>query len=251
MLNEERKTIILNEVNEKGSANTVDLMELLDASESTIRRTLNEMDEQGLLKKVHGGAISKQKVLTKDDSIEEREVRNIEEKAEIARFAASLIKDDDVVYLDAGTTTFLMISYLRNSKATFFTNGIRHAKLLSENGHIVYLPGGILKDKTEAIVGNATCEYLKSVNFTMGFFGTNGVSIDEGYTTPDITESYVKHIALNHSKEKYILADSSKFNKICTSTFGNIDDGLIVANSKCPDKYKELDNIILVDKISY
>lgn len=251
MLNEERKAIILNEINEKGSANTIDLMKLLDTSESTIRRTLNEMNKEGLLKKVHGGAISNEKVLTQDDSMAEREVRNIEEKAEIARFAASLVKDNDVIYLDAGTTTFLMIPYLKNSKATFFTNSLVNAKMLSEHGHTVYIPGGILKAKTEAIVGNETCEFIKNLNFTMGFFGTNGISKDEGFTTPDLAESAVKKIAIKHSREKYILADSSKYNLICTSTFGNIDDAMIISNSKCPISYQDLDNIVLVDKITY
>ena len=160
MLNEERKRIILDITNERKSITIIELMEILDASESTVRRDLSDMDKKGLLKKVHGGAISlNNDIQTEDESVEQRSDLNASSKREIAKYAASLIKDNDVVYLDAGTTTALMIPYLKSSKATFITNCVTHARQLSQDGHQVYLPGRLLKSKTEAIVGSETYKY--------------------------------------------------------------------------------------------
>ena len=250
MLNEERKRVILNITNEKKSVSVTELMELLDASESTVRRDLNQMDKLGLIKKVHGGALT----LDNDIETEEKEVSekinlNTDAKREIAKYAACLVKDNDVVYLDAGTTTGMMIPYLKNTKATYITNCVTHAKNLSKDGHVVYVTGGTLKSKTEALVGSDTYHYLEKLNFTIGFFGTNGISVEEGLTTPDPQEGQIKEIAYKKCKEKYVLADPSKFNKICTISFASIEKGFIVSNSNIPETYKKLHNTILVDLI--
>lgn len=249
MLNEERKRIILDITNERKSITIIELMKILNASESTVRRDLSDMDKKGLLKKVHGGAISlNNDILTEDESVEQRSDLNSSSKREIAKYAASLIKDNDVVYLDAGTTTALMIPYLKSSKATFITNCVTHARQLSQDGHQVYLPGGLLKSKTEAIVGSEAYKYLEKMNFTMGFFGTNGIN-NNGHTTPDPQEAQIKEVAFNNCFEKYILADPSKFDKVCTTRFAKIDQGFIITDSSIPDKYKKLHNSIIVDMI--
>lgn len=252
MLNEERKRIILDITNKRKSVSVNELMEELKASESTVRRDLIQMDKQGLLKKVHGGALSlDEKIETQDKAVSERKDLNADAKKEIARYCASLVKDDDVVYLDAGTTTGMMLPYLKNSKATFFTNCVSHALALSNQGHVVYMPGGTLKSKTEALIGSNCLEYIQKMNFTIGFFGTNGVALNEGFSTPDLSEAQIKEIAYKKSREKYILADPSKFNKICTVSFGSVDKGFIVTNSNIDEKYKKLHNTILVDLIKY
>lgn len=247
MLTEERKRRILEILEMKDHISVSELMEILNVSESTIRRDLSDMDSKGLLKKVHGGALSlNQKIVTMDPSITEREDQNIDQKHEIAAFSASLIKENDVVFLDAGTTTEMMIPYLKNTHATFITNAVTHARLLSKQGHCVYVTGGMMKSNTEALVGSDTVEYLANMNFTVGFFGTNGISLDEGFTTPDVQEASVKRIAFAHAKERYILADTTKFNQICTSTFGKYEDAIIITHSSIPNKYKT-HNCILVD----
>lgn len=252
MLNEERKRIILDITNQRKSVSVNELMEELKASESTVRRALIQMDKQGLLKKVHGGALSLDgDIETQDKAVSEHLDLNADAKREIARYGASLIKDNDVVYLDAGTTTGMMIPFLKNSKATFFTNCVTHARNLSYDGHVVNMPGGTLKSKTEALIGSNCFEYIQKMNFTIGFFGTNGVTLDEGFSTPDLGEAQIKEIAYKKCREKYILADESKFNKISTVSFGSIDNGLIITNSNIDEKYRQLHNTILVDLIEY
>ena len=140
MLAEERFSRILSIIEAEGSATIQELMTALDASESTVRRDLITMDENGLLTKVHGGAIARRpSVSTHDEDVRNRKTMNAEQKNAIAKYAASLIRPDDFVYLDAGTSTEAMIPFIKETQAVFVTNAISHAKLLAEKGCRVYL----------------------------------------------------------------------------------------------------------------
>ena len=152
-------------------------------------------------------------------------------------------------YIDAGTTTGEMLQYLRTVRATYITNCVSHAQVLANFGHQVYVTGGVLKTRTDALVGSDTYKYIENMNFTIGFFGSNGVSIDEGFTTPDPQEGEIKRIAYRHCNEKYILADASKFNVISTYSFARIDQGFIITDSSAPKKYKDLHNSIIADLV--
>ena len=102
MLTEERKKQILKLVDQNGGVSVQELMTLLNASESTIRRDLNDLNKKELLIKVHGGAVSASGNITADSSVSERADLNRDKKKQIAMYAASLITDEDLVYLDAG-----------------------------------------------------------------------------------------------------------------------------------------------------
>ena len=135
MLAEERFSRILSIIEAEGSATIQELMTALDASESTVRRDLITMDENGLLTKVHGGAIAKRpSVSTHDEDVRNRKTMNAEQKNAIAKYAASLIRPDDFVYLDAGTSTEAMIPFIKETQAVFVTNAITHAKKLAQKG---------------------------------------------------------------------------------------------------------------------
>ena len=193
MLAEERFSRILNIIDSMGSATVQQLMDELDASESTIRRDLVAMDKKGYLTKVHGGAISNNSnIHTQDENFTSRQMVNHDEKEAIAKYAASLIKNHDFVYIDAGTTTELMINYIEAQDAVFVTNSLTNAKKLSEKGYTVYILGGEFKSITEAIVGDEAVFALDKYNFTKGFWGANGINVKNGFTTPEIKEAMVK-----------------------------------------------------------
>jgi len=182
MLTEERFAKILSILEHMGSVTVQQLMTELDASESTVRRDLNTLDANGQLVKVHGGAILKNTVYsTIDDEVVYRKEQNREAKDKIARYAAGLITAEDFVYIDAGTTTERMIDYIANRQAVFVTNAIGHAKKLAEHGCKVYILGGEFKAVTEAIVGEEAVFTLDKYNFTKGFWGANGVSLQRGF----------------------------------------------------------------------
>ena len=193
MLAEERFSRILNIIDSMGSATVQQLMDELDASESTVRRDLVAMDKKGYLTKVHGGAISNNSnIHTQDENFTSRQMVNHDEKEAIAKYAASLIKNHDFVYIDAGTTTELMINYIEAQDAVFVTNSLTNAKKLSERGYTVYILGGEFKSITEAIVGDEAVFALDKYNFTKGFWGANGINVKNGFTTPEIKEAMVK-----------------------------------------------------------
>ncbi|WP_392486562.1 DeoR/GlpR family DNA-binding transcription regulator [Haloimpatiens sp. FM7315] len=236
MLSEERLLMILNFLEKKRTVTVSQLVEELKTSESTIRRDLNYLDKINKLKKVHGGAMALNiKYETKDDKVEIRKSLHVDEKIKIAKFAAKLIEENDFVYIDAGTTTSLMIDYITETKAKYITNGIEHAKKLIKKNCQVYILGGELKFDTEAIVGVEAINSLNKYNFTKGFFGTNGIDKEAGVTTPDIREALVKRDAVLKSKKPYVLCDQSKFNNISSVTFSKIEKVSLIT-TKLEDK---------------
>ncbi|WP_244832940.1 DeoR/GlpR family DNA-binding transcription regulator [Clostridium sp. BJN0001] len=231
MFTEERYNIILQELDTKGIVSVTELVKLLDVSESTIRRDLNSLDDNGMIKKIHGGAISIGDNTSKHDyKVNVRKTLNMEEKQKIAKHAGSLIENDDIIYLDAGTTTELIIDYIENDRILVVTNGIDNAKKLLEKGIKTFILGGEVKEVTEAIVGSSAVEDLKKYNFSKGFFGTNGVSNKSGYTTPDASEAMVKREAIKRCTESYILADESKLDEVSFITFANISDSILITS---------------------
>ena len=118
MLSQERYKLILEKLEKESVVYLNDLVKYLNTSESTIRRDLTALDKLGMLRKVHGGAtsINDINITTIDDKVENRQGLNINEKILIAEFAASLIKNNDFVYIDAGTTTELMIDFIKTQR---------------------------------------------------------------------------------------------------------------------------------------
>lgn len=247
MLAEERLARITKLVNEQGSANVQELIKQLDASESTIRRDLNTLDSMGEIIKVHGGAMSvNTSFKLHDDEISQRRIANMKEKQKIAKYAAALIKKDDFVYIDAGTTTELILDYITENGAIYVTNAVSHACRLAHMGFEVYLTGGRLKGTTEAMVGADTFEALSKYNFTMGFWGANGIHKKTGFTTPDREEAGIKQISFQNCKMRYIVADSSKFDSISPVKFGDFDEAVIITE-KIAKGYEAYKNILLAE----
>jgi DeoR family fructose operon transcriptional repressor len=231
MFTEERHNIILQELKINGIVSVSYLVNILNASESTIRRDLNALDNAGKLIKVQGGAVTiDEDSFTHDYNVNIRQSLNLQEKKLIAKYATSLIKDGDIIYLDAGTTTELIIGYITIKNIIVVTNGIVHAKRLLEKNIKTHILGGEIKAITQAVIGSYAIENLKKYNFTKGFFGTNGINNVNGYTTPDMSEGLVKAEAVKRCKDSYVLADESKLEKISFVTFANIKDASLITN---------------------
>ena len=162
-----------------------------------------------------------------------------EEKTEIARYAATLIHDDDFIYIDAGTTTSRFIDFIENRNATYVTNGIIHGQKLIQKRLNAYIIGGRIRPLTEAVIGTSAIKSLSDLNFTKAFMGTNGIDLNAGFTTPDIDEARIKETAIQNSYMTFVLADHTKFRKVCAATFAPLKIGCIITDV-CPDnKYSE------------
>ena len=249
MLAEERFSEILKLVNEHKTITVQELTELLDMSESTIRRDLTTLHKKGKLIKVHGGATAVNMAqYTRDESVAVRQDLNIDEKVQIGKYASSLIEKDDFVYIDAGTTTDFLIDFLTEQDAVYVTNGIMHAKKLTQKGCIVYLIGGELKEATLALVGEEAMKTLERYHFTKGFFGTNGIHIESGCTTPDIREAAIKEMEILRSAKVYFLADSTKFGQVAPVTFSELDAVDIITTKLKDATFNKYKNIVEVAK---
>ncbi len=248
MLTEERHAIILQYINDHKAATVTELTQLLDTSESTIRRDLTTLDNSKQLRKVHGGATALESngIVTTEQDVRFKATQFGDEKRAIGKVAAGLIHCDDFVYIDAGTTTEALVDAI-TEKAVYFTNGLIHAQKLMRKGYEVHVPSGCLRSGTEAIVGLETLESLKKYHFTCGFFGTNGIDPNAGFTTPDIGEAQVKREAFSRSQKVFVLSDASKFNQVAPVTFGDLERATIITDHLEDLRYREKTSIMEVE----
>lgn len=248
MLTEERHAIILDILAQQKSATLSELGKALNASESTVRRDLTALSESGLLTKVRGGAMAAGESFSHiEHNVEEKIGLFVEEKTAIARYAASLIEDGDMIFLDAGTTTGKMIDFIPSKSVTFVTNAFINAKRLAQRGFKVLLTAGEIKASTEAIVGAEAVESVMRYNFTRCFMGVNGISLRGGLSTPDTGEAVVKAAAMSRSRESFILGDHSKFGKISAARFAELKGGIIITDGTADEKYRAAASIKEVD----
>ena len=199
MIPNERQEQILKILEEKKTISSADLLKMMETSESTLRRDLILLEEQGKCERVHGGvSLTKNADVqrTGDRTLSLRRKEHSEEKQLIGKAAAKMIQEGDLVYLDAGTTTEALLEEISGSEIYFVTNSVNHALLASEKGFGVTLVGGTFKNLTNAIVGEEAVDFLDKYFFDKGFFGTNAITASGALQTPDIREAAVKNKAI-------------------------------------------------------
>ena len=218
---------------EKKYASVDELMEKFQLSRSTVRRTLIAMEEKNLLKRVRGGA---EIVDNEEESLptDFREIFNEkkEEKIKIAQKAAELIKDNDVIFIDSGSTCCYMIDNIKAKNITVVTNGILHIQKLMAMGINTYILGGYAKPEKNLIIGEDIVKKISSMNFDKAFLGTMGIDSRSGFTTMMLEDGEVKKAVIKSSDLCYILADTSKFNVRKFYTYGDFSQATIITNSK-------------------
>ncbi|OIU72792.1 DeoR/GlpR family DNA-binding transcription regulator [Rossellomorea aquimaris] len=229
MLTEERHRIILDLLKDKETIKIQDIAELTEASESTIRRDLTQLEQGKYLKRVHGGAARLQGKL-KELTVSEKTSKSFHEKSMIGRFAAGLVEEGDCIFLDAGTTTLGIIEFLPEIDIVIVTNGLTHVDALLQKGFKTYLIGGSVKPTTKAVIGSGAIESLQKYRFDKAFLGTNGVHPQYGFTTPDPEEAQVKKTSIELSREAFILADDSKFGEIAFSKIADLNEAVVITN---------------------
>lgn len=236
MLTEERQQKILQQLDQENIVKLHDLIAGLGASESTIRRDLQELENQNLLERIHGGAKKIQQLGFEADMATKSQ-ENIEAKQAIAKYAASLVHKDEVIYLDAGSTTLEMINYLSSEqKLIVVTNSVKHAAALIDRQIETIILGGTIKLSTNATHGYNSIQLLEQFRFNKVFMGMNGIDLKGGYTTPDPEEAVLKRMAIQQSEEAFILADHSKFNVITFTRVASLEDAAVITDY-CPNDH--------------
>ncbi|MBF1045066.1 MAG: DeoR/GlpR transcriptional regulator [Peptostreptococcus sp.] len=232
MLTEERQAYILDRINKFNTVKLKDLVIELGASESTIRRDFDDLEDKGLIKRVHGGAVSIDGAFTFDNTIIERSERALSEKIAIGRCCGDLVKDGDFIYIDAGTTCYEIIPFLRGKDIVVVTNGIHNIDRLLDNNIKTYILGGYVKPMTKALIGEEAILEMGKYRFTKAFIGANGISANSSITTPDISEANIKAEAIRRSKDVYVVIDSSKFGKVSFAKICDLDEVSIITDAK-------------------
>ena len=252
MLTQQRHEIILKLLKEKGSITVTEVRDLLDTSESTVRRDITALDKEGKLEKVFGGAVEAgQKVTAHEYTVAQKNELNCDAKRKIAEYAASLIEPDDFVFLDAGTTTAHMIDFIRATSAVFVTNAVDHARRLASRGFKDELKMSCAGDMwmdcmAKGVNKGRAIRTIQEYHFTKGFFGTNGVTRRSGCTTPDVNEAVIKKTAMEQCRQCYVLCDASKFNSISSVTFADFEKPIFITDRKVPG-YEKSKHIIVCE----
>ncbi|WP_127836909.1 DeoR/GlpR family DNA-binding transcription regulator [Clostridium prolinivorans] len=236
MFVEERQQKIAELLEQKRSIKVNELSAIFNVSESTIRRDLQDMEEKGLLKRTHGGAVGIKKT-NFEPTFKEKEDEKHTEKSFIAKIAASLIEDGDTIILDSGTTTLEIAKCIEAKNITVITNSIDIASELSNKDDIeLVVTGGNLRKITRAMVGHITENVLRNFRVDKAFIGANGISVEEGITTPNFIEAQTKKAMMNVANKVYIVSDSSKFNQVSFSVISPIRAVTAIITSKDLDE---------------
>lgn len=249
MLTPERHQLILSMLKDKDTVRLHEFVEATGASESTIRRDLSDLEEQSLLKRVHGGASSLQNKI-EEPTMQEKSVKYEQEKTAIAKYAASLVNERDSIFIDAGSTTSRMVPFLAYDNIVVVTNSPDIAIQLIKQKIRTFLIGGELKAATWSVVGRDAIKSIGQYRFDKCFIGTNGIDPTHGLTTPDPDEAYVKQMALQFSDRRYVLSDSHKFNRVTFAKIGDLVDVVIVTDDGLSEEdqhvYSKLSNVKVV-----
>ena len=214
MLNEERKRAIVDLVNRDGRALVADLSRQFETSQVTIRKDLEQLHEQGLIHRSHGGAIPTHEGALEDPALSEKEQLHRKEKLNIASASARFVKEGQVVILDSGTTTTAIARMLRNFRnLTIITNAVNIAAELSNTTLDVILTGGTLRKNSFSLVGPIAEDTLRHLNADLLFLGVDGFDVQYGLSTPNLLESKVNRVMLEISQQRIAVCDSSKFGR--------------------------------------
>jgi DeoR/GlpR family transcriptional regulator of sugar metabolism len=209
VLTDERRSLILDRIRNHGRVLAADLTAELGVSVDTIRRDLRELDDAGLLRRVHGGALPRHGDAS---PFAARARRAPEAKASIARRAAECVRDDQIIVLDGGTTTLEVARALRDDlRAHVITTSPPIALALADHpGLEVTVVGGTLRPKALVTVGAAAIEALRVVRADVVFLGVCGLHPEIGVTTEDLEERHVKAAMIEGAAEVVALADHDK-----------------------------------------
>lgn len=232
----ERRRQILVGARREGRVAVNDLAEQLQVAPETVRRDLADLERQGLVQRVHGGALPVDRIGF-EGTVVSRSGRNQVAKRKIATRAASELRDAEVVFIDEGSTAVLLAGALDPDRdLTVVTGSIPVVTALNAHPRVsVILLGGPIRSTSLAAAGEWPARMLAELVIDVAFLGTNGLSLQRGLTCPDLAVSSVKRAAVASSLRRVLLADASKFGRDSFSVFARTTDlGLVVTEASAP-----------------
>ena len=209
MLND-RQVNILKLLEENNQTSVNELSARLGVSSATIRQDLSFLESEGLIKRVHGGA-----VLEDAEDLSNRLGVNYDKKLRIARMAARLVNDGETILIESGSTNALLARELVKKKnITLITTNVYIARQLrkSKQSDIIIL-GGLYQPGSESLVGKITRASLDQINFDKAFIGIDGYTAEAGFTLRDLFRAEISSYIIKKASDAIIISDSTKFGK--------------------------------------
>ena len=249
-----RKKIILELLNYNDFISVHEIINRCNVSEVTVRRDLADLEDKGLLIRTHGGAVKSVAagyLFTYDNKISRRK----ENKEDICRTASTFIKNNDIIFIDCGSTlSFLAKFVTKFDSLTIITNSLPIVSELINFPNIkLILIGGEVISERKAIYGVFAVNNISQYHADKAFIGADGVSLSGGLTSYDENEAYISSKMLEKSDEVYLLCDSSKIEKNSFVKFASLSSVDYIVTDKNSDnkhlqKYKK-NNINIINGI--
>lgn len=225
MYAEERRQAIAEQARRDGRVDVSALAGRFDVTTETIRRDLTDLEDRGVIRRVHGGAIPAERFRA-EPGLAEKASRLADEKRRIAKQAVALVPEGGTILLDAGTTTLALARALPTEiELTAVTNDLGIAQELTARPNLnVLMLGGRVRRRVLSTVDDWALRILRDVAVDVAFIATNGVSVDRGLSTPDVAEAAVKRAMIATGTQVVLLADHTKVSDEHFARFGDISD---------------------------
>jgi DeoR/GlpR family transcriptional regulator of sugar metabolism len=247
LLAEQRRALILDEVRRRGGVRVNELTRRLNVSDMTVRRDLDALARQGVVEKVHGGAVPVVEASSHEPGFEAKSGLELGAKEAIARAAAALVPPGSAIALAGGTTAFALAHHLLDvPDLTVVTNSVRVADVFQSGqrrpgaGHgdasaTVVITGGV-RTPSETLVGPVADRAIQSLHFDLLFLGVHGISVEAGLSTPNLAEAETNRQFVRSARRVVVIADHTKWGTVGLSSFASLEDvGTLVTDAGIPE----------------
>ncbi|GHH09403.1 DeoR/GlpR family DNA-binding transcription regulator [Streptomyces lanatus] len=232
LLAEQRRALILDEVRRRGGVRVNELTRKLGVSDMTVRRDLDALARQGVLEKVHGGAVPVVEASTHEPGFEAKSGLELTAKEDIARAASELVAPGSAIALSGGTTTYALAHQLVDvPDLTVVTNSVRvadvfHAALRTtgprQGAATVVLTGGV-RTPSDSLVGPVADQAIAALHFDVLFLGVHGISVEAGLSTPNLAEAETNRRLVQSARRVVVVADHTKWGVVGLSSFAALE----------------------------
>lgn len=251
LLAEQRRALILDEVRRRGGVRVNELTRKLGVSDMTVRRDLDALARQGMLEKVHGGAVPVVEASTHEPGFEAKSGLELTAKEDIARAAAQLVAPGSAIALSGGTTTYALAHHLVDvPDLTVVTNSVRVADVFHtaqrtsgqrQGSATVVLTGGV-RTPSDSLVGPVADQAIAALHFDVLFLGVHGISAEAGLSTPNLAEAETNRRLVQSARRVVVVADHTKWGVVGLSSFATLDriDTLVADAGLPPEARAEI-----------
>lgn len=242
-----RRSRILEMMHSKDIVYFEEIAEHVGVSLATVRRDLKTLEEEGQVELLSGGA-AKIAVSVAEKSLAEKVNINRDEKEEIGSYAATMVNDGQFIFIGPGTTENTMIKHLAGKNVTVVTNGAFHIQELLKYQISCIILGGRIMTDIGVVVGPSAINQISEMNFDKCFVGASGIILGSSITTSSLEVAEINKVALRNTREKYIIADSTKIGMQSRYTFAQFDERQkLITTSRVGKQFYDDKRFIIAD----